>query len=84
MGTSSDCALSEDARTLSLTVSLASFSTGVAFRDCDLRLKYLEVQRYPDAVLRVQRADLELPRDDGVLSGFAPADCACKPAASTW
>ncbi len=72
VGTSSDCVLSEDAQTLSLTVALSSFSTGVAFRDRDLRQKYLEVQRFPDAVLRVQRADLELPSGDGVLSGFAP------------
>jgi polyisoprenoid-binding protein YceI len=71
-GSVPQCTLWDDARTLTLSVPLAGLTTGAALRDHELRERYLAVQRHPLAVLRAQRADIELPRGDAVLSGFAP------------
>lgn len=62
VGTTHDVALQEDPQNIvAVTVALGALSTGIDLRDKHMREKYLEVQTYPTAVLRVARSDLKVP-----------------------
>lgn len=60
-GKSSQLAVSESANTLTVTVPLAAFKTGIDLRDKHMKEKYLEVQKYPQAELSVARSALKIP-----------------------
>ncbi|MHB1844119.1 MAG: YceI family protein [Deltaproteobacteria bacterium] len=44
-----------------IVVDLSTFKTGISLRDADLRNQFFEVQKYPQAVLTVQRFDKATP-----------------------
>ena len=62
VGTTSDLRVDEDAQgNIAVTVPLGRLTTGIDLRDKHMREKYLEVPKYPNAVLTVQRSALTLP-----------------------
>ena len=60
-GKTSDLKLEDDGKVLRIIVPLANMKTGIDLRDRHMREKYLEVEKYPDAVLEVPWSALRLP-----------------------
>jgi polyisoprenoid-binding protein YceI len=60
-GTTSELAVSEGAGNVVVSVQLGNLTTGISLRDHHMKEKYLEVGKYPSAVLTVARASLKLP-----------------------
>jgi polyisoprenoid-binding protein YceI len=67
-GQSKDLTVQDDDTAIVVTVTLESFDTGITLRDKHMREKYLEVQKYPQAKLRVERSALTFPDPDGDAS----------------
>jgi polyisoprenoid-binding protein YceI len=65
--------LEDDGTLLRVVVPLAGLQTGISLRDRHMREKYLEVERYPDAVLEVRWAAVRVPGDGQTTEGTAPA-----------
>jgi polyisoprenoid-binding protein YceI len=63
-GKTSDISVSETGGSVRVSVALATLDTGIDLRNKHMREKYLEVQKYPNAVLTVDRSTLHFP-DDG-------------------
>jgi polyisoprenoid-binding protein YceI len=61
-GKSSQIDFEEDASALTFKVPLAPIDTGIGLRNRHLR-ESLEVDKFPDATLRVKLADLEFPKE---------------------
>src|SRR5580698_6245660 len=55
-GTTSDLNVAEDSGNVVITVPLANLTTGISLRDHHMRDKYLEVPKFPAAVLTIPRA----------------------------
>jgi polyisoprenoid-binding protein YceI len=70
-GQSKDLAVQEDDTAIVVAVKLDSLETGISLRDKHMRDKYLEVQKYPQAKLRVERSALQFPAPDGDASADA-------------
>jgi polyisoprenoid-binding protein YceI len=70
IGRTPDLSVSEDADRVKVAVSLARLTTGIDLRDHHMRDKYLEVGKFPDAELTVERKALKLSGD---ASADAPA-----------
>ncbi len=71
-GRTPDLAVTEDGGNVVITVPLANLSTGIELRDRHMKEKYLEVPKFPSAVLIVARAALKLPptgRVEGDVQG---------------
>jgi polyisoprenoid-binding protein YceI len=62
-GKTTDLELEDDGKLLRIVVPLANLKTGIDLRDRHMREKYLEVEKYPDAVLEVPWSDIQLPED---------------------
>lgn len=62
----------DDGTTLKVVVPLSGLQTGIALRDRHMREKYLEVQKYPDAVLALTWSAVKLPEDGRSLEATAP------------
>jgi polyisoprenoid-binding protein YceI len=60
-GTTPDLTVADANGNLQLTVPLANLSTGIGLRDKHMKEKYLEVPKFPSAVLTVARGALKLP-----------------------
>jgi len=60
-GTTSDINVAEDSGNVVITVPLANLTTGISLRDHHMRDKYLEVPKFPAAVLTIPRAALKFP-----------------------
>jgi len=60
-GTTSDLNVAEDSGNVVITVPLANLTTGISLRDHHMRDKYLEVPKFPAAVLTIPRAALKFP-----------------------
>lgn len=56
------------------TVPLATLKTGIALRDRHMREKYLQTDRFPQAVLALSRDAVPLPDEGQTRSGTAPAE----------
>jgi polyisoprenoid-binding protein YceI len=69
VGTTSDLTIADGADSISIAVPLANLTTGIALRDRHMRDKYLEVQTYPLATLKVDRNSLQFPGIGGETSG---------------
>lgn len=69
-GTTSSVTVTDDGRSFTVVVDLASVKTGISLRDEHMREKYLHVDRFPSAVLTVGRAAVALP-DEGSRDGTA-------------
>ena len=64
--------IEDDGTTLKVIVPLAGLQTGIGLRDKHMREKYLEVDKYPDAVLEVPWSGVKLPGDGQTGEGSAP------------
>lgn len=71
-GTTKALILTDDAQALVITVPLGDLATGIGLRDKHMREKYLQIASYPNASLRVARADLKLPASGAKAEGDAP------------
>jgi polyisoprenoid-binding protein YceI len=71
-GTTTDLALSDKGDSLVLTVPLGNLTTGIALRDRHMKEKYLEVPKYPAAILSVARAALKLPTGEDKVEADVP------------
>lgn len=60
-GKTADMSLVEQGGILEFTVRLAGLDTGISLRNKHMREKYLEVQKFPAAVFKVQRSAIKLP-----------------------
>jgi polyisoprenoid-binding protein YceI len=60
-GTTADLTVADDGTTITVTVPLTNLSTGIGLRDKHMKEKYLEVDKYPNAVLTIPRAGLKIP-----------------------
>jgi polyisoprenoid-binding protein YceI len=60
-GKTPDLTVADANGNLQLTVPLANLSTGIDLRDRHMKEKYLEVGKFPSAVLTVARSALKLP-----------------------
>jgi polyisoprenoid-binding protein YceI len=58
VGKTSDLSIQDDDKTLRVTVPLKNLTTGISLRDKHLREKYLQVDKYPQAELTVDRKAL--------------------------
>jgi polyisoprenoid-binding protein YceI len=72
-GATSDLKVEETDGNVTLDVPLANLLTGIALRDRHMKEKYLEVQKYPDAVLVVARSAVKFPPSGGHTEAEAPA-----------
>lgn len=68
-GKTTELELSDDGKNVIVTVPLAKLDTGIDLRNEHMRDKYLEVQKYPNAVLELSRASVKLPEDGGKSEG---------------
>ena len=75
-GTTAEMSLKDDDTTLTIVVHLASFDTGIALRNRHMREKYLQVDKYPDAVLTVTKASVSLPAEGNPTTADAPGKLA--------
>lgn len=71
-GKTSDLKVADDGKTITVDVPLAHLKTGIGLRDRHMRDKYLQVDKYPDAKLTVERSALHLPADGATLDADAP------------
>jgi polyisoprenoid-binding protein YceI len=68
-GTTHAVDLADDGTTLSVVVHLGRLETGIGLRDKHMREKYLQVDQFADAVLRVPWASVHLPEDGQRVQG---------------
>jgi polyisoprenoid-binding protein YceI len=64
-GQTPDLEIRDQAESVWVIVPLKNLSTGISLRDKHMKEKYLETEKYPDAELRVRRADLKVPTPGG-------------------
>jgi polyisoprenoid-binding protein YceI len=60
-GKTNELRVSDDGQKVVFTVPLAKLETGISLRDRHMREKYLEVEKYPDAVLEVPWSGIKVP-----------------------
>ena len=71
-GTTHQLRVEDDGTTLKVVVPLSGLQTGIALRDRHMREKYLEVEKYPDAVLALPWSAVKLPEDGRSLEATSP------------
>ena len=71
-GKTPDLLVAEQDGNLVITVPLANLSTGIDLRDRHMKEKYLEVPKYPNAVLTVARTALKVPSSGEKLATDTP------------
>src|SRR5215468_4263304 len=62
-GKTHELKVEDDGSVLKFTVPLAGLQTGIGLRDRHMREKYLQVDKYPDAVLELPWSSVKLPSD---------------------
>ncbi len=70
-GKTNELRVDDDGTTLKIVVPLATLKTGIALRDRHMREKYLQVEKYPDAVLELPWSAVKLPSDGQTVDGTA-------------
>ncbi|MFY0567448.1 YceI family protein [Archangium lansingense] len=60
-GTTHELSIKDDGQTVTYVVPLATLKTGIDLRDRHMREKYLQTDKYPDAVLVVPWSAIRLP-----------------------
>ena len=68
VGKSEDVVLKEENGTVVVSLRLDSLRTGISFRDDHMRERYLETVKFPEAVLEVDKAQLQWPETGSVRS----------------
>jgi len=71
-GKTHELRVEDDGTTLKITVPLAGLQTGIGLRDKHMREKYLQVDKFPDAILEVPWSGVKLPGDGQSGEGSAP------------
>ena len=71
-GTTPDLTVADADGNLVVTVPLANLTTGIGLRDKHMKEKYLEVPKYPSAVLTIARASLKVPAAGGAVETDVP------------
>ena len=71
-GTTPDLTASEQNGNLVVNVPLANLTTGIGLRDKHMKEKYLEVAKYPSAVLTIARSALKVPAAGAQVEADAP------------
>jgi polyisoprenoid-binding protein YceI len=61
VGTDNELTVAEHENRVEVTVGLQGLKTGIELRDRHMKEKYLETQKYPNAVLVVEKAKLTIP-----------------------
>jgi polyisoprenoid-binding protein YceI len=61
VGKSEQVVLKEEHGEMVVSLRLDSLNTGISFRDDHMRDRYLETAKFPEAVLRVDRSQLQWP-----------------------
>lgn len=69
-GTTNQLTLADDGTTLTITVPLATLSTGIGLRDTHMK-NALEVDKFPNAELAIPRGSLKFPGQGERASGTA-------------
>ena len=75
--------IEDDGTMLKIIVPLAGLQTGIGLRDKHMREKYLEVEKYPDAVLEVPWSAVKLPGDGRTVGAPPPGRWPCTARART-
>lgn len=70
-GTTNELKAEEKDGKVEVRVPLAGLTTGIGLRDRHMREKYLETDKYPDALLTVPRASLKFPAKGATVSSKA-------------
>ncbi|MCI0572598.1 MAG: YceI family protein [Myxococcaceae bacterium] len=70
-GKTSELRVEEKGSAVVVAVPLAKLDTGIPLRDSHMKEKYLEVAKYPEAVLEVDRSRVTLPTDGQSAQGQA-------------
>jgi polyisoprenoid-binding protein YceI len=76
VGTTSDLDVDDQGPNVVIKVPLRNLTTGISLRDDHMRNKYLQVGRYPNAELTIDRSALRLPSGNGSASGDAAGSMA--------
>jgi polyisoprenoid-binding protein YceI len=71
-GTTNELTIAEADGNVVITVPLANLNTGIDLRDHHMREKYLEVPKFPVAVLTVSRSALRVPPPGERIEADAP------------
>lgn len=71
-GKTEQVSLKDDGKTVTIVVPLGTLKTGIDLRDRHMREKYLEVEKYPDAVLEVPWSAIQLPADGQTSTQTVP------------
>jgi polyisoprenoid-binding protein YceI len=71
-GTTAELTANEQDGSLVVAVPLANLSTGIGLRDKHMKEKYLEVAKYPNAVLTVAQSALKLPVNGEQIEADVP------------
>lgn len=64
-GQTPDLEIRDEPDNFCVVVPLKNLSTGISLRDRHMKEKYLETDKYPNAELKVRRADLKVPAAGG-------------------
>ena len=70
-GKTNQLRIEDDGTTLKITVPLAGLQTGIGLRDKHMREKYLQVDKFPDAVLELPWSAVKLPENGQTSEGNA-------------
>jgi polyisoprenoid-binding protein YceI len=71
-GKTEEVTLKDDGKTVSISVPLSTLKTGIDLRDRHMREKYLEVEKYPNAVLDVPWSAIQLPAEGQTTTQTVP------------
>jgi polyisoprenoid-binding protein YceI len=75
-GTTPDLSVSEADGNVIVSVPLANLTTGISLRDHHMKEKYLEVPKFPAAVLTVAKSALKFPPAGGQVDADVPGSLA--------
>jgi polyisoprenoid-binding protein YceI len=84
VGTTSDLLVSETDKEIVLTVPLKNLDTKIELRNKHMREKYLEVDKYPNAELRVAKDAIQKNTASGKANGVLSLHGQSKPASFTY
>lgn len=71
-GKSADLKVADDGSAVTVVAPLTSLDTGIALRDKHMKEKYLEVGKYPEAMLKASKAGITFPEDGKSVNGAFP------------
>lgn len=76
-GKTADLTIADDGKIAVFTVPLKNLETGISLRDKHMKEKYLEVEKYPDATLKLDRGQITIPAKGKTSEGDAKGTFTC-------